>query len=234
MREALKALFELQRIDSALALANRKFQALDSGRADEAAVESARAIYDRMTRAHQETARDLQDAELELKSIEAKKVDYDYKLKSGKGNWKELEQFQQEVDALGRHRSLLDERILTLMEQLEERRTAEREAKQALETAEKALAVKQTAYKKDSRSLSAEIKTLTAARAEKAPTIGPPLLKRYEAIRVSKHGVGISQLDDDSCSVCHTNLPTEVVEAVLKSERMETCPNCGRLLCVVQ
>lgn len=234
MNEALNALYELQRIDSALAVATRKYQALDPGRAEEAAAESARAIYERAVRSHHETAGDLKDAELELKSVEGKKVDYEYKLKSGRGNWKELEQFQEEVDALGRHRNLLDERILTLMDQLEERHTAESEAKQALDQAEAALAAKQEAYKVDGRTLAGQIRTLTAARAEKAPTISPPLLKRYEAIRAGKQGVGISKIDGDSCAVCHTNLPSEIVTSVQNDERIETCPNCGRLLCVAQ
>jgi uncharacterized protein len=232
MNEALNALYELQRIDSALAVANRKYQALDPGRAEQSAAESAKAVHERMVRAHQDTARDLQDAELELKSIESKKVDYEYKLKSGKGNWKELQQFEHEVEALGRHRNMLDERILTLMDQLEERRLAEEESKRAMEQAEKALVAKQAAYKSDSRTLAAQIKTLTAAREEKAGATAAPLLKRYEAIRVSKQGVGISKVDGDSCGVCHTNLPSEVVESVIKTERLETCPNCGRLLCV--
>lgn len=232
MNEALNALYELQRVDSALAVASRKFNALDPGRAEEAAAESARAIHERMVGAHHETARDLQDAELELKSIEKKKVDYEYKLKSGKGSWKELEQFQQEVDALGRHRSLLDERILTLMEQLEVRRKAETESTAALEQAEKALKTKQADYKTNYRTLGASIKTLTAARAEKVKAIAAPLLKRYEAIRVGKQGVGISKIEGDSCSVCHTNLPTEVIEDVTKTQNLETCPNCGRLLCL--
>jgi predicted nucleic acid-binding Zn-ribbon protein len=233
MNEALNALYELQRVDSALAVANRKYQALDPGRAEQSAAESARAVHERMVREHHETARDLQDAELELKSIESKKIDYEYKLKSGKGSWKELEQYQAEVDALGRHRAMLDERILTLMDQLEERRRAEQESKQALDAAEAALAAKASAFKTDSRTLSSQIKTLTAAREERVKPIAAPLLKRYEAIRVSKQGVGIAKLDGDDCGACHTNLPSEVVENVVKSECLETCPNCGRLLCMV-
>ena len=232
MNEALNALYELQRVDSALAVATRKYQALDPGREEKAAAESSRVLHERMVRAHHETARDLQDAELELKSIESKKIDYEYKLKSGKGSWKELEQFQQEVDALGRHRAMLDERILTLMDQLEERRTAEEDSKRALEQADAALAAKEKDFKAGSRTLAAQINTLKAAREERVRGIAPALLKRYEAIRAGKQGVGIAQLVGDDCGACHTNLPSEVVENVVKSDRLETCPNCGRLLCV--
>jgi uncharacterized protein len=233
MNEALKALYELQRVDSALAAANKKYKALDEGKAELAAAESARASHEMLARAHHDIARDLQDAELELKSIEAKKVDYEYKLKSGKGNWKELEQYQAEVDALGRQRAGLDDKILTLMEQLEERRKAEATAKSAMEQAEAALKRKQAAFKTDSRTIATTIKTLTAARTERAATIAAPLMKRYEAIRAQKHGVGIARLDGDSCSACHTNLNTEIIDSVYKTDRLETCANCGRLLCVV-
>ena len=58
MKEALIALYELQRVDSALAAATRKYQALEQGRAEQAAAESAKALHERMVRAHHETARE--------------------------------------------------------------------------------------------------------------------------------------------------------------------------------
>jgi uncharacterized protein len=232
MNQALNALYDLQQVDSALAAATKQYQALDPGTAEQAAAESTRALAERQTREHHETARDLQDSELELKTVEAKKKEFEGKLYGGKvTNFKELESIQQEIEALGRQRGRLDERILTLMEQLETRRVEEAQAKAKLEQAEAALATKQADYKSKARVLTANIKKLTAQRTEMAAGIPPALLKRYEAIRVAKHGVGIGKIERGVCGACHTTLPGNLVRSVEDADNVETCENCGRILC---
>ena len=232
MNKALNALYDLQQVDSALALATKQYQALDPGRAEQAAAESAKALFERQEREHHETTRDLHDAELELKTVETKKKDFEAKLYSGKvQNFKELESIQQEIEALGRQRGRLDERILTLMDQLEVRRSEEAAAKAKLEQADAALAAKQADYKAKARALADKIRSLTSQRNEMAPAIPPALLKRYDSIRAAKQGVGIGRVEDGVCSACHTTLPSNLVRSVEETENVETCENCGRLLC---
>jgi predicted nucleic acid-binding Zn-ribbon protein len=232
MNQALSALYALQQVDSALALAQRQYRALDPGRAEQVAAEEARAEFDKTSRVHHETARDLHDAELELKSVETKKKDFETKLYSGKVHaFKELESMQQEIEALGRQRGRLDERILTLMDDIELRQAEEQEKKAKLQAAETALAEKQAQYKKDVRRLTAQIQALTAERAEKAALISAALLKRYEAIRAAHGGVGIARIEDGMCAACHTSLPVNLVRLVEETDSVGTCENCGRLLC---
>src|SRR5437773_2512001 len=109
MNQALTALYELQQVDSALAAAHRKYQALDPGRAEQAAAESARVLYDRLTREHHDTATDLKDSELELQAVETKKKNFEIKLYGGQVQApKELQAMEAEIEALGRQRARLD------------------------------------------------------------------------------------------------------------------------------
>lgn len=233
MNQALNALYKLQEVDSALALAYKRYNALDKGAADQAAAESARALHERTKMERHETARDLQDSELGLKTIEEHKAAFETKMNSGRvTNWKELQDLQEEIEALGRQRSKLDERILTLMDQLESRRADETKTAARLKEAEAALAAKQTEYKSTARKLSVQIKELTAKRDELAKPVASGLMRRYEAIRTSKGGVGIAKLVGNDCGGCHTSLPVGVVSRVEDTESIEVCENCGRLLCV--
>src|SRR5258708_5024868 len=123
MNEALTALYALQQIDSALALATRKHLALDPGRAELAAAEAALKSYDEITHAFHSSSGSLKDTELELQGVEKKAKDFENKLYSGKvQNPKELQSMQEEIEALGRQRGRLDEQILTLMEEVETHR----------------------------------------------------------------------------------------------------------------
>lgn len=232
MNKALTALYALQQVDSALALAQRNYRALDPGRTEQAAAESARETHAHLSQASQETVRDLRDAELELKTVEGKKKDFEAKLYSGKVQaFKELEALQQEIEALGRQRGRLDEKILVLMEQVETQRAQEAEAKAKLDAAESALARKQAEHKAAARALAERIRALTAEREKRAAVIPPPLLKRYDALRAAKQGVGIARIEDGLCGACHTSLPTNLIRAVEETESVEICENCGRMLC---
>ena len=134
-RRSLRA----SKVDSALDLARRKFQALDQGQAEKAALDSAREIAERTSRTREETAGDLKDAELEQQAVEKKKKDYETKLYSGKvTSPKELMDIQHEIEALGRQRGMLDERILTLMDQVETRRNEAEESERTLKSADSA------------------------------------------------------------------------------------------------
>lgn len=232
MNKALTALYALQQVDSALALAQRKYRALDPGRAEQTAAESARQAYEHLSQTHHETVRDLRDAELELKTVESKKKEFEAKLYGGKVQaFKELEAIQQEIEALGRQRGRLDEKILILMEQVETQRAQEAEAKATLDAAESALAQKQAEYKAAARALAEQIRGLTAEREKRAAVVPPPLLKRYDALRAAKQGIGIARIEDGLCGACHTSLPANLIRAVEETESVETCENCGRMLC---
>jgi predicted nucleic acid-binding Zn-ribbon protein len=233
MNQALNALYKLQEVDSALALAYKRYNALDKGAAELAVLESARALHERTEKERHDTARDLQDSELELKTLEEHKAGFEKKLNSGRvTNWKEMQDIQEEIDALGRQRSKLDERILTLMDLLETRRAAETETATKLKAAETAYEARQAEFKAAGRKLAVQIQQLTPKRDELAKPIAPGLLARYESIRKSKGGVGIAKLIGNECGACHTTLPSGVVARVEDKDSVEVCENCGRLLCV--
>lgn len=233
MNQSLADLYELQKVDSALDLARRKFQALDQGQAEKAALDSAREIAERTSRTREETAGDLKDAELEQQAVEKKKKDYETKLYSGKvTSPKELMDIQHEIEALGRQRGMLDERILTLMDQVETRRNEAEESERTLKSADSAFTEKVTAYKTTGRELATRIDALSKKRAEMAPGIPAALLKRYESIRAHKQGVGIGKLDGNSCDACKTSLPANLVRRATDADSVELCENCGRILFV--
>jgi predicted nucleic acid-binding Zn-ribbon protein len=234
MNEALAALYHLQQVDSALAVAQKEYHGLDQGQAELAAAEEARSAYAGASHDLHSTSGSLRAAELELQSVEAKKKEYEGKLYGGKVSApRELEAMQHEIEALGRLRARLDETILGLMERSETVKVAEETTKEALARAEAALAAKQAAYRESARRLATTVRDLAAERKLRQVDIAPALLKRYEAIRAIAHGVGIARLEGGLCGACHTNLPANLIRNVKEALATETCENCGRLLCSV-
>lgn len=92
MNTALAELYALQQVDIALADAQRRYSALDPGRAEQAAFEQAQVEHAARSQAFHSCSADLHDAELELKSVEGKKKDLEGKLYGGRVQaFKELE-----------------------------------------------------------------------------------------------------------------------------------------------
>lgn len=231
MNQALADLYALQQIDSALAAAMRKYNALDKGVKEKAAEDEAKAAFEQVSQTASDTHGSLKDSELELQTVEKKRQDHEKKLYSGMvSNPKELQAMQEEIESLGRQRERLDERILSLMEEVEQRRSEETKAKAALDSAESAYAAKQAEYQAAAKVLVREIRSLSKQREEAVKPVSPSLLKRYDTMRAAKQGVAIGKLEDGRCGSCHTNLPSNLIRRAEDSQSIELCENCGRIV----
>lgn len=231
MNPVLTALDALQQVDSAMARVEKEYRSLDDGSAEKAAYERLRETYESEAAALQAIERDLRDAELELAAVEQKKRDHEQKLYSGSvRNPKELDAMQHEIEALGRNRSRLDERILELMERNDEQARAVAELHRALEEAREAHEAKARIYAEATQRLRKEMATLKRSRAERVADVPAAALKKYEAIRAAKHGVGLARMSHGRCEGCNTNLPKNTIAAVHDTDALVTCDSCGRLL----
>src|SRR5690349_21604701 len=118
-------------------------------------------MHDRTATAVHETSRDPRHSDPQRKTREAHKPTTEETLNSGKvTNWKEMQDIQNEIEALGRQRSTLDERILNLMDQIETRRTAEKDTEAKSKAADAALAAKQAEYKATAQKLARHAQAL--------------------------------------------------------------------------
>src|SRR5690242_10769945 len=132
MKEQLLSLYELQKLDSALAALQKQYSALDPGRTEQSEATAAQAAHQEADAALHATSAALHDAELEQKSVEAKTAEFEKKLYGGSIRVpKELQAMQEEIEMLKKQRGRLDEKILTLMDDLEIQRTREAETRQA-------------------------------------------------------------------------------------------------------
>ncbi len=233
MNQSLVALDALQEVDTAIARTERAYRALDSGEAERKLLLEVKSAHEKALSALRETEASRLDAELQLNTVEEKKRDHEGKLYSGKiSNPKELAAMQHEIEALGRQRAKLDERILELMEEDERQRTAVTELAARLERIQSQYDAKVQACAAETRKLKARMAKLAALRTERVAGIPASLLKRYDALRVSKHGVGIARIVEGRCGACNTSLPRNTVSQVRDSEALVTCDSCGRLLCI--
>ena len=58
----------------------------------------------------------------------------------------------------------------------------------------------------------------------------PEDLKLYENIRKSHKGIAIAKINNQACSACGATLNTSLLTACRSPDRINQCPNCGRIL----
>lgn len=233
MKEQLAALYALQKVDSGIDTLKRKFTALDKGETEKAAYDAATAAFKEMDQALHGVDGMLTDTKLERQAVEEKRAAEEKKLYSGTvRNPKELTAMQEEVEMLARQRERLDEKTILLMDEVETAKKHQAEAKQKLSEAKEALRAKLTVAQAAADEMAQMAKKLTAYRTEAVKPIQAPLLKRYEDSRKMNHGIGIAAIiDGNACGGCRMGLPSQVITKVKQGREIETCPNCGRIVC---
>lgn len=183
--------------------------------------------------ARAELAGSQQRLEDEIATLTDKAAQHDKTLYGGTiGNPRELQALQDEIAALKRRISQLEDQELEVMEQIEPldadlaqlsgERTAldERGVQLRAQIAE------------DEVAIDAELASVRAERDALATGVEPALLAEYEQLRPRAGGVAIARLVNGSCGGCHLGLSAVEVDRIKKLPPDEPvhCEECGRLL----
>lgn len=178
-------------------------------------------------------ARDQKRLDDEVESLNVKRKGYDERLYSGTvTNPRELQDLQDEIAALGRRISELEDRELVIMEAVEpvEARLAEltttREQRRAvLDDAELRLTAAEA-------ELVVAIEAEQATRSEVAAGVPADLLAEYASLRGGRGGIGVARLVGSQCGGCHLTLSAVEVAQLRKASAgsVAHCEECGRIL----
>lgn len=60
------------------------------------------------------------------------------------------------------------------------------------------------------------------------------LLRRYDRLRSSRSGIGLTVLKNGVCTVCRMQMPTAIVARLNNGERIIDCPACGRMVARIE
>jgi predicted nucleic acid-binding Zn-ribbon protein len=178
-------------------------------------------------------ARSQQRLEDEITTLTEKAAHHDKTLYSGTiGNPRELQALQDEIAALKRRISQLEDQELELMEQIEPldaELATSAERRRALDDRGEALRAQ---IAEEEVSIEAELARVRAERASISAGVEPELLAEYEELRPQSGGIAIARMVGGSCGGCHLSLSAVEVDRIKKlpPEAPAHCEECGRLL----
>lgn len=230
----VKALYELQKVDTAIEQAKVALEKLPE-RTHHAQAQSDLA-HVRSTRDN--LRREQSTMEAELAVIEKKSVEIDAHRAKLERQMKtiiaprEAEALQHEMQTLAAERNELDDRGLLL---LETSASADEDVRKLVDTESRAVEVEATtaqALTQAAAAKSDEITVLLVRRAEVALPIAEPDIATYDRLRASYKGIAVAVVQHGVCGGCHMDISVSELDIIkrLPIDHVAECPNCNRLL----
>lgn len=180
-----------------------------------------------------ELAKGQQRLEDEIASLVDKAARHDKMLYGGTiGNPRELQTLQDEIAALKRRISQLEDQEIELMEQIEPL-DVELAAADALRSELDGRAAGLRAQiVEEEVAIDEELAKVRTERAAIAIEVEAELLAEYDTLRPQSGGIAIARLVNGSCGGCHLGLSAVELDRIKKlpSEAPAHCEECGRLL----
>lgn len=169
------------------------------------------------------------EMEIELESLDEKKVRFQMQLLNVKTN-REYEALQHEITDLDKQRSSLEDKILESLERgegiAEEIRKSEEELKRETER----IRNEQSALERRLKQVEEEIAIKKDERLRLTLHLDSTLLKRYERIRAAKGVVAVATVVNGACGGCFRTIPPHEMQNLKRDDRLIECEGCGRIL----
>ena len=224
-------LYRLQQTDSQIDHAEARLQVIQLILDDNVELREAEGKAARAELGCQTANTALKQAEQASQDLRIKIEQTEASLYGGKGHSpKELQDLQNDVAALKRHKATLDDSQLDAMLAAEEAGNVSQAAQQELLLA-KQNSMQQNGNLHDEQNILRKgLEKLFAEREAITSSVPADALKLYDQLRIQRRGIAVATISDGSCSACGSGLSPAQRQASRSSSQIGLCPSCGRIL----
>lgn len=145
-------------------------------------------------------------------------------------NLKELQALQREIDQIKQGNAQLEEELMPLLEELEGQVTTLKAKEEEMVKLEKESGDKAQEMRARAAEMEQAIQEATKARLAIASQLNRELIGRYELIFSRRGGMAVVAVSEGICHGCYMNIPPQLWNEIIKSERLNLCPSCHRIL----
>jgi len=224
-------LYRLQTVDQAIAQRRTRLKEISAAVGQSQAVQHTKKHVDAATAALKPWQARALNLDLEVKTLAGKMEATEESLYSGRiSNPKAMQDMQNEIAALKRHQSKLEDDLLEAMVYSEQGQIN-------LDAAQKLLNETQALHEgskvdllAEKERLESELPRLEAQRKEAANGIEPDVLAAYETLRPRKAGNTVALLQEASCTSCRIEQTSNLVQKANQNKTLVYCATCGSIL----
>lgn len=142
---------------------------------------------------------------------------------------KELENYQEEIKILKQKNSEMEDRILEIMIEMEERIEKVNLARLEKDKAEANVNRIKNEVSEKIEVLKNITEGLEKRRENVTLRIPDDYLKKYKELKDKKGNIAVVVLKDNFCNVCNMQIPTTAAEEIEDIDKVYRCPLCGRM-----
>jgi predicted nucleic acid-binding Zn-ribbon protein len=136
-----------------------------------------------------------------------------------------------EVELAKKKKGEIEERLLLLMDQVDEKKKELTQAEAAVKEAEKRFAAEKSALEGSVAGIDEELVRLKQDRETLVASIEPSLMRTYEKLRANRKGQALAGVNKEgSCLACRLQVQPQVVAEVKRATSILTCSYCQRIL----
>ena len=226
-----EALYQLQEIDRDILRSDQRLQAIAAILQNNEAVLQAQAHTDSAAQTLSRLQAQMRDQELTIQANVQKTETNEQRLYSGSvRNPKELQDLQQEVQALKNWRAELEDRLLELMVAVEEAEAEWESQQTSLNTITTSQENEHHNLLEEQEQLQEVITNRQKERVGAVAKVTPENIKLYDNLRGKKANQPVAVLQGGTCGVCGIKQTTAIEQEVRRGQKLVYCTNCGRIL----
>ncbi len=228
--DQLKILVQLQEKDFRIAEIVEKQKNLPS------IIASIRGKLDKAQQYLSESSNDFDMATKERKSLESLLKDAETKVTKLKEKIpeiktnKEYHALLKEIDTAGQEKSDMEEKILILLERLDELKAIRTVKENEVKEEEKVFNREKEIIEKDFSQLTEMLKELESHKAGIVSQLDLKLFSEYNRLLADKKGLAVVSVKDEHCLGCHMRIPPQIFAEIKKNDKISYCLNCKRIL----
>lgn len=145
-------------------------------------------------------------------------------------NIKELQALQREIDQIKQGNAQLEEELIAVLEELEARAALLKEKEEELTKLAEEWRERREEIEAQVAEIEQAVAEATKVRLAIAAQLNGDLMERYELIFSRRGGMAVVAVSEGICQGCYMNIPPQLWNEIIKSERLNLCPSCHRIL----
>lgn len=231
MLDQLRLLADLQQLDSRMRILEIKQQELPRQlHPHQEACHQVRGELTAMQSEMEEAERQRRELEREIDTDSDRLAKAQKHLREVKTN-KEYSAVLTEIDASKERIRKLEDRVLELMEGMEEKLAISQRYEQRLQDISRELAAQERQVSEAQDALSRTIATHDHERDELVTRLQPYFYTAYQQAGQRAGGVAVvAVMTDETCGGCYLRIRPQLISDVKKQESLVSCPHCKRIL----
>jgi uncharacterized protein len=230
VKEQLRLLIELQRVDSEILVKKRLMEEIPSSLSDaeshikkfQAACEKVKQRFDSLELKKRSKERELDDMNEKINKLKVRTAE----IKTNK----EYQAHLKEIETAEKERYAAEDEILSVMEEVEALSKEIKSDELKLITENKKIEELKERLEREMLEAEKELLPLKESRAKIVDAIDGDIYKQYVDLFEACGGSAVTEVKEEICQGCNMNIPPQLFVEIKRGEEIFQCPQCRRIL----